>query len=99
MLARPGRAAALAGLLVIVAVCGPTIAEAADPADDGQTLDVRRLSSDQRRRLLAGETITYAVPETSDSMQPLLGHRPGHGGPSMSTTKCPSSAAAPREPR
>ena len=66
MLARPGRAAALAGLLVIVAVCGPTIAEAADPADDGQTLDVRRLSSDQRRRLLAGETITYAVPETSD---------------------------------
>jgi hypothetical protein len=66
MLARPGRAVALAGLLVILAGCWPTLARAADPADDGQTLDVRRLSSDQRRRLLAGETITYAVPETSD---------------------------------
>ena len=66
MLARPGRAAGLAGLLVMLAVCWPSLARAADPADDGQSLDVRRLSADQRRRLLAGETITYAVPETSD---------------------------------
>jgi hypothetical protein len=63
MLARLGRAAALAGLLVI-----PTLAWAADPpaSDEGQTLDVRQLSPEQRRRLLAGETITYSVPETSD---------------------------------
>jgi hypothetical protein len=63
MLARLGRAAALAGLLVI-----PTLAWAADlpGSDEGQTLDVRQLSPEQRRRLLAGETIIYSVPETSD---------------------------------
>ena len=40
-----------------------------------------------------------AVPEAIDSMQPWLGQFPWQGGPSMSTTTCPSSAAAPREPR
>jgi hypothetical protein len=64
MLPRLGRAAALAGLLVL-----PAPAWAADPpaAEEGQTLDVRRLSPEQRRRLLAGDTITYQVPETSDT--------------------------------
>ena len=63
MLARLGRAAALAGLLVLPSVC-----LAADPPapDEGQTLDVRRLTPEQRRRLLAGETIAYPVPETSE---------------------------------
>jgi hypothetical protein len=62
MLARLGRAAALGCLLI-----GPAVTWAADPtADEGQTLDVRRLSSEQRRRLLAGETISYSVPETND---------------------------------
>ena len=60
MLARLGGAALLAGLLVI-----PAVSLAAD-ADEGQTLDIRRLSPDQRRRLLAGETVIYAVPETTD---------------------------------
>lgn len=67
MLARLGRAAALAGPVVMLAVCWPALAWAADPAaDESQALDVRRLSSEQRRRLLAGETLSYAVPETSD---------------------------------
>ena len=66
MFAPPGRAAGLAGLLVILVACWPTLARAADTADDSQGLDVRRLSSDQRRRLVAGEAIIYAVPETSD---------------------------------
>jgi len=63
MLARLGMAAALAGLLLL-----PDAARAAEaPAtDDSQTLDVRRLSPDQRRRLLAGDTIGYGVPETSE---------------------------------
>jgi predicted TIM-barrel fold metal-dependent hydrolase len=60
MLARLGGAALLAGLLVI-----PAVSQAAD-ADECQTLDNRRLSPDQRRRLLAGETVIYAVPETTD---------------------------------
>ena len=69
MLARLGRAVALAGLLVASACPGPEPARAADApaADEGQTLDVRRLSADQRRRLLAGETISYQVPETSET--------------------------------
>jgi hypothetical protein len=64
MLARLSRAAALAGLL-----CLPFPVEAADPppADEGQALDVRRLSPEQRRRLLAGETIGYQVAETSET--------------------------------
>jgi hypothetical protein len=64
MLARLSRAAALAGLL-----CLPLPAGAADPpgADDGQSLDVRRLSSEQRRRLLAGDTIGYQVAETTET--------------------------------
>ena len=63
MLARLGRAAALVCLLVLPSVC-----LAADPpaSDEGQTLDVRRLTPEQRRRLLAGETIAYPVPETSE---------------------------------
>ena len=64
MLARLSRAAALAGLL-----CLPLPAGAADPpaADDGQALDVRRLSPEQRRRLLAGDTIGYQVTETTET--------------------------------
>lgn len=64
MLPRLGRAAALAGLLVL-----PTPAWAADPpaAEEGQTLDVRRLSPEQRRRLLAGDTIAYQLLETSET--------------------------------
>jgi hypothetical protein len=64
MLARLSRAVALAGLL-----CLPLPAWAADPpsAEDGQALDVRRLSPEQRRRLLAGETIGYQVPETGET--------------------------------
>ncbi len=36
-----------------------------------------------------------AVPDAIDSMQPWLGQLPWQGGPSMSTTTCPSSAAGP----
>jgi hypothetical protein len=68
MLARLGRAAALAGLLVISTFSWPSLSWAADApgSDEGQDLDVRRLSPEQRRRLLAGEIIAYPVPETSD---------------------------------
>ena len=64
MLARLSRVAALAGLL-----CLPFPAEAADAPspDDGQSLDVRRLSPEQRRRLLAGDTIGYQVAETNET--------------------------------
>jgi len=64
MIARLGRAAALAGLLVI-----PNSVWAADTpaADEGQALDVRRLSPEQRRRLVAGDTIAYRVLETTDT--------------------------------
>jgi hypothetical protein len=64
MFARSSRAAALAILL-----CLPLTAWAADPpaAEDGQALDVRRLSPEQRRRLLAGDTIGYQVTETTDT--------------------------------
>jgi hypothetical protein len=64
MLARLGRAAALAGLLVL-----PALAWAADAptADEGQALDVRRLAPEQRRRLLAGDTIAYQVAETGET--------------------------------
>ena len=64
MLPRLGRAAALAGLLVL-----PASAWAADPpaAEEGQTLDVRRLSPEQRRRLLAGDTVAYQVLETGET--------------------------------
>jgi hypothetical protein len=63
MLARLSRAAALAGLL-----CLPLPAGAADaPTDDGQALDVRRLSPEQRRRLLTGDTIGYQVTESTET--------------------------------
>ena len=64
MFARSSRAAALAILL-----CLPLTAWAADPpvTDDGQALDVRRLSPEQRRRLLAGDTIGYQVIETTET--------------------------------
>jgi hypothetical protein len=63
MLARLSRAAALAGLL-----CLPLPAWPADaPTDDGQALDVRRLSPEQRRRLLAGDTIGYQVTESTET--------------------------------
>jgi hypothetical protein len=63
MLARSSRAAALAALLVLPAPAWPADA----PAGEGQTLDVRRLSPEQRRRLLAGDTIGYQVAETSET--------------------------------
>jgi hypothetical protein len=57
--------AALAALLVSGSTC-PAPAWSADaPAGEGQALDIRRLSPEQRRRLLAGETISYQVPEGS----------------------------------
>lgn len=64
MLPRLGRAAALAGLLVL-----PVPVWAADSlaTEEGQTLDVRRLAPEQRRRLLAGDTIAYQVLETSET--------------------------------
>ncbi|MGH7396382.1 MAG: hypothetical protein ACRELW_02500, partial [Candidatus Rokuibacteriota bacterium] len=64
MLARLSRAAALAGLLVL-----PGLAWVADApaADEGQSLDVRRLSAEQRRLLLAGDTIGYPVAETGET--------------------------------
>jgi hypothetical protein len=64
VLARLSRAAALASLL-----CLPCPVEAADApsADDGQALDVGRLSPEQRRRLLAGDTIGYQVAETNET--------------------------------
>ena len=64
MLLRLGRAALLAGLLFLP---DPLHAADAPAADEGQTLDVRRLSPEQRRRLLAGDTISYPVAETSET--------------------------------
>jgi hypothetical protein len=64
MLARLSRAAALAGLLCLPLPVGA--ADAPSP-DDGQALDIRRLSPDQRRRLLAGDTIGYQVAETTET--------------------------------
>lgn len=62
MLARLGRAVALAGLLAL-----PVLASAADAPEEDQGLDIRRISTEQRRRLLAGETIAYQVVEPADS--------------------------------
>jgi len=64
MLARLGRAAALAGLLVLP---DPAWAVDAPTSEEGQALDVRRLAPEQRRRLLAGDTIAYPVLETSET--------------------------------
>jgi hypothetical protein len=64
MIARLGRAAALAGLLVIP---NPVWAADTPAAGEGQALDVRRLSPEQRRRLVAGDTIAYRVLESSDT--------------------------------
>jgi hypothetical protein len=53
-------------VLLISAHAWPEPAWPADaPAGEGQALDIRRLSAEQRRRLLAGETIDYQVPESS----------------------------------
>ncbi|HEX4993647.1 MAG TPA: hypothetical protein VFX87_01710 [Methylomirabilota bacterium] len=64
MLALLSRAAALACLLCLPLPAGG--ADAPSP-DDGQTLDVRRPSPEQRRRLLAGDTIGYQVAETNET--------------------------------
>ncbi len=64
MLLRLGRAAVLAGLLCLP---GPAWAADAPGAEEGQALDVRRLSPEQRRRLVAGDTIAYTVVETSET--------------------------------
>ena len=64
MLARLSRAAALAGLLCVPLPAGVADAQS---ADDNQVLDVRRLSAEQRRRLLAGDTIGYQVAETTET--------------------------------
>jgi hypothetical protein len=57
-------AAALAGLLCLPLPAG--IAAAQSP-DESQALDVRRLAPEQRRRLLAGETIGYHVAESNET--------------------------------
>lgn len=62
MLARVSRAAALAGVLLL-----PHPALAADGLEDGQPLDIRRVSSDQRRQLAAGDTISYQVAESGET--------------------------------
>jgi hypothetical protein len=64
MLARLGRAAALAGLLCLLLPAGG--ADAQSP-DDSQALDLHRLSPEQHRRLLAGDTISYQVAESSET--------------------------------
>jgi hypothetical protein len=64
MLLRLGRAALLAGLLLLP---DPVHAADAPTADEGQALDVRRLSPEQRRLLLTGETIAYPVAETTET--------------------------------
>jgi hypothetical protein len=64
MRVRLSRAAALAGLLCLPLPAGIA---AAQSAEDGQVLDVRRLSAEQRRRLLAGDTIGYQVAETTET--------------------------------
>jgi hypothetical protein len=64
MLPRLGRAAALAGLLVLPV---PVWAADSPATEEGQTLDVRRLSPEQRRRLLDGDTIAYQVLETTET--------------------------------
>ena len=63
MLARLSGAAALAALLCWLLPAWPADAQ----TDDGQGLDVRRLSPEQRRRLLAGDTISYHVTETGET--------------------------------
>ncbi|HSE06203.1 MAG TPA: hypothetical protein VLK35_18800 [Methylomirabilota bacterium] len=63
MLARTSRAAALVALLFLPAPAWP----ADGPPDAGQGLDLRRVAPEQRRRLLAGETIAYEVAETSET--------------------------------
>jgi hypothetical protein len=63
MLARTSQAAVLAVLLFLSSPAWP----ADGPADGDQVLDVGRASAEQRRRLLAGETIAYEVAETSDT--------------------------------
>ena len=64
MLSRLSRAAALAGLLCLPLPAWPADAPS---ADESQALDVRRLSPEQRRRLLAGETIGYQVAESNET--------------------------------
>jgi hypothetical protein len=63
MLTRLSRAATLAALLLLP----PSAWPADGPPDAGQSLDVRHVSPEQRRRLLAGETIAYEVSETSET--------------------------------
>ena len=46
---------------------GVTWAADSSATEEGQTLDVRHLSPEQRRRLLAGDTIAYQVLETSET--------------------------------
>ena len=64
---RPGSRTVVALVLLLVsAPAWPVPAWPADaPAGEGQALDIRHLSPEQRRRLLAGETIDYQVPEGS----------------------------------
>ncbi|HEY7651202.1 MAG TPA: hypothetical protein VIG07_00165 [Methylomirabilota bacterium] len=69
MLSRLSKAAAFAGLLGILNPVWPHPVRAADTpaADEGQALDVRHVSPEQRRRLIAGDTISYEVLETSET--------------------------------
>ena len=52
------------GLLVLP---DPAWAADAPASEEGQALDIRRLAPEQRRRLLAGDTIAYQVAETSET--------------------------------
>jgi len=62
MRARVSRAAILAGVLLL-----PHPALGADARPDGQPLDIRRVSTEQRRQLAAGDTISYEVAESGET--------------------------------
>jgi hypothetical protein len=62
MLTRMGRAAVLAAVLL-----QPHPALAADGREDGQALDIRRVSTEQHRQLAAGDTISYQIAESGES--------------------------------
>jgi len=63
MRSRTSRVAALAALLWLAA----PVLGADGPSEEGQALDVGQMSADQRRRLVAGDTISYQVSETSET--------------------------------
>ena len=60
---------------------------------------VARARVSGRRATRSDASRTSAEPEAITSRQPRFGHAPWQGGPSMSTTMCPSSPPAPIQPR